>query len=347
MKRPRLFDPLLADAAPRRPTLRGRLIWVVSLALAVLFLYLALRHVDWAAFVTILRTARYILLIPAFLWGSLSDLMRAVRWRILLVAEKPVGVRQVFWAEMAGYLGNNLLPARAGEIVRALYLGREARMSATFVYAAGMAEQIVDGTALIILGAISLSALGLVDAQLGTALRVMGLAVAGGLLFLFLAPRFSNQLDRLVARLPRLSEARKAGISDFLHNFLRGLGSLLHVRRALLFTLFTAVVWTMDGLNLMLLARALSMPLTLFEAWLLIASLGLASAIPGTPGYVGIYQFVAVVVMAPLGYSAASAVALIILAQVTIYLIVLFWGLLALARISRKLGKSPPPGNVG
>jgi uncharacterized protein (TIRG00374 family) len=311
-------------------------------ALAAVLLYLALRHVDWAAFAAILRTARYALLIPAFLWGSLTDLVRSVRWRILLVGEKPVGVGPVFWANMAGYLGNNLLPARAGEFIRALYLGREAGMSATFVYATGLAEQIVDATALIILGVISLSAVGLANPQLQTGLRVMAVAVGVALLLLILAPRFSSQLDSLVTRLPRLGEQRKAGISAFLHNFLRGLGSLLHVRPALLFALFTVLVWTMDALSLMLLGRALGLGLSLFQAWLLIAALGLSSGILATPGYVGIYQFVAVAVMTPLGYSAASAVALIVLAQVTIYLIVLFWGLLALARIPRKLGNTPP-----
>ena len=63
---------------------------------------------------------------------------------------------------------------------------------------------------------------------------------------------------------------------------------------------------------------------------LLLASLGLASAAPSTPGYVGIYQFVAVTVLAPFGFSRDAALAYIIAAQAVIYAVVIVWGALGL-----------------
>jgi uncharacterized protein (TIRG00374 family) len=337
-----VLDALLAEAGGTTASTRNRILWLLSVALAALFLYLALREVDWPQFISILRGANWLLALPIFLWHSLTELMRAVRLRLLVIEDKPVPLLQVFWANESGYLVNTLFPGRLGEFARALYLGREARISATFVFAAGLAEQIADATALVSLGLVSLAAVGLVSPRLRDGLRLMAAVIAAALVFLILTPRLTRQFDWLVARLPRLSEPNKQRLSGFVHQFLRGLGSLLHVRRAILFALLTVLVWVMDGLAIVFVARALGMPLTLIQSWLLISALALASAVPATPGYVGIYQFVAVVVMAPLGYPASSAVALVLAVQAMIWTVALFWGGIAVARLSRILGSQQP-----
>ena len=57
-----------------------------------------------------------------------------------------------------------------------------------------------------------------------------------------------------------------------------------------------------------------------------IAGLGLGSALPSTPGYVGIYQFVAVKVLVPFGFSKTDAIAYILLAQAMQYAVIGLWG---------------------
>jgi len=74
-------------------------------------------------------------------------------------------------------------------------------------------------------------------------------------------------------------------------------------------------------------------------AFLLIAGLGLGSALPSTPGYVGIYQFVAVSVLTPFGFSKTDAIAYILLAQAISYLLVGFWGTIGLMRYRRSGGR--------
>ena len=65
-------------------------------------------------------------------------------------------------------------------------------------------------------------------------------------------------------------------------------------------------------------------------AFLLIAGLGLGSAMPSTPGYVGIYQFVAVSILTPFCYSRTDAIAYILLVQAMSYVVLAFWGLIGL-----------------
>jgi uncharacterized membrane protein YbhN (UPF0104 family) len=67
-------------------------------------------------------------------------------------------------------------------------------------------------------------------------------------------------------------------------------------------------------------------------AFLLIAGLGVGTALPSTPGYVGIYQFVAVTVLTPFGFSRTDAIAFILVAQVLSNIVIGVWGSLGLWR---------------
>jgi hypothetical protein len=63
-------------------------------------------------------------------------------------------------------------------------------------------------------------------------------------------------------------------------------------------------------------------------AIIVLAALGLASSLPSTPGYLGIYQFVAVSVLPPFGVTAAAALAFVLLLQAVIYLVSIVFGVL-------------------
>ena len=89
----------------------------------------------------------------------------------------------------------------------------------------------------------------------------------------------------------------------------------------------TGVIWLADGLGSMLGAYMLRLHLALPQALLLLAGMGLSSAIPSTPGYVGVYQFAAVTVLTPFGFSKSDALAFILVAQALNYLVVTVWGL--------------------
>ena len=91
----------------------------------------------------------------------------------------------------------------------------------------------------------------------------------------------------------------------------------------------------MDAAGTVFLAYILKIPLLLQQAFVLLAALGLSSAIPSTPGYVGVYQFVAVSTLAPFGISQADALAFILISQILGYIIIGFWGLLSLWQFNK------------
>jgi uncharacterized membrane protein YbhN (UPF0104 family) len=103
----------------------------------------------------------------------------------------------------------------------------------------------------------------------------------------------------------------------------------------LLFVGLTCVIWSIDAVSFIMGGLSVGVSLTLPMSVLLISGLGLGSALPSTPGYVGIYQFVAVEVLMPFGFSRASVIAFMVLVQAVQYVSTGAWGLLALARLRK------------
>jgi uncharacterized protein (TIRG00374 family) len=120
------------------------------------FLYLALRGIDPSLTWQQLSSVNPGLLAVAIIIGSSSNLIRAARWKVLLGNSPPVPFRQLFSSMMIGYLANNVLPARMGEVVRMYLLERNAGISKSKSAATIVLERIIDALLLLsIAGAIS------------------------------------------------------------------------------------------------------------------------------------------------------------------------------------------------
>jgi glycosyltransferase 2 family protein len=302
---------------------------IIALALAALFLYLALRNVNWAAFIQIIKSGHYQYLPLIILAASVSYFIRSQRWRVLLSAEKEIPRLQVFWATMIGYAGNAYLPARAGEILRSVMLAKKSQISISFVLATALTERLIDVVVLVLVSAAALLTMPEVPPTLRLASQGMAVVGLAGLLFLFVTPALQPWLVRILNWLP-LNSQLTARLTGILEQFLQGMRALQNWRRGIVFMTLTAVIWLADGLISMSIAAMLNQQLTLPQALLLLAGLGLSSAIPSTPGYVGVFQFVAVTVLAPFGYSPSEALAFILVSQAINYIVVSFWGILGL-----------------
>ena len=122
-----------------------------------------------------------------------------------------------------------------------------------------------------------------------------------------------------------------------------------HTGRFLGFAAFTVVIWVGDAASTMVGAHALGLRLSFPMAILLLTGLGLSSALPSTPGYVGIYQFVAVTVLVPLGIAKSAALAFILILQAYGYVATLLVGLpcLYILRSNAPIRTAVPPASHG
>jgi uncharacterized membrane protein YbhN (UPF0104 family) len=136
---------------------------------------------------------------------------------------------------------------------------------------------------------------------------------------------------RLLVYLP-LPQALRDKFSTAIAQVLVGLRAFHDAGRLAGFAGFTVVIWFGDAAGTMILVRSLGLSISLSVAFLLMTGFGLSSALPATPGYVGIYQFVAVSVLTPFGFSKADAIAYSFLVQAMQYVFIGFYGLLAFSR---------------
>jgi uncharacterized protein (TIRG00374 family) len=317
-----------------RSRLKATLFWVIALLLAVVLLRYSLRGIDWKRVGALLIGAQWRYVALAMLISTISLTLRALRWRLLLCAGGNVPVMTAFWATAAGYFGNNFLPARAGELVRTLMISSRSQLSKAYVLTTALSERVSDAIALVVISATVLTILPSKPGWLADASKPFAAAAFISVLAIATLPRLEPIAERIIARVP-LSAPIQKKLIHLLENCLQALRSFHDLGRLCSFLALTAVIWTLDAVGTVIGAKALGFSMPLTVAFLLIAGLGLASAVPSTPGYVGVYQFVAVSVLGPFGFSRTNAIAYILFAQALLYVLIGFWGALGILHYRR------------
>jgi glycosyltransferase 2 family protein len=298
--------------------------FAVGFAISAVCLVLAFRKVPldqvWAAITGIpART-----LVACFLLGSTTLFLRALRWRILLAARAPLGIRIVYQVNSAGQLGNVVLPARLGDLFRATNLGR-AGFDTGFTLATVFVERVLDAGFLVMIASIILASSAALPPWLARGARLLAIAAVAGLLGMLILPRIESSLAPLVQHfLPHRWQARA---DIFLNQFLKGLRSFQHPGRASSFLLLTAVIWMLDSAGVVVIGTGLGHALSPFTAVLLISALALASAIPAAPGNLGVYQLVVISVLGTAGIAREPALSLALIMQAMMLVMLLAWGL--------------------
>jgi uncharacterized protein (TIRG00374 family) len=248
---------------------------------------------------------------------------------VLLSALHKVPISLAFFATAAGYLANNVLPARAGEVLRTLMISRRTGISRMFVLTTAFLERVADAIALVTISGIVLAFASSAPAWLTRAAVPVAAAGVLALAFMVVLPKTKGLLLRVAQHLP--GPSRIADKAEYmLSQVLQGVSTFHDPGRFARFIALTMVIWYVDAMATVIAADAVHLTIGLPLAFLLVAALGLSSALPSTPGYVGIYQFVAVGVLTPAGFTRTEAIAYILFWQAMNYLVVSFWGSIAL-----------------
>jgi glycosyltransferase 2 family protein len=313
---------------------RRALSLIIAVGFGAALLYLSLRGIDWREVQRVIAGAAPMALTVTAALACVSLFLRSLRWRVLLNAESHVPRAEAFWATAAGYFGNNFLPARAGELVRMHIIARQRAMSHAFVLATTVFERIADAIVLIAISAVVTMTVASQPGWINGAARTFGALGLLGAVALAVMPLLQTQAASVIVRMP-MPGALRRGLLHALEHGLRGLRAFHDPGRLGAFLGFTIMIWCLDAVATIIGAAALGLHMPTAAAFLLLAGLGLASALPSTPGYVGIYQFVAVSVLEPFGFSRTSAIAYIVVAQALSYVVIGIWGGIGLIRYRR------------
>jgi uncharacterized protein (TIRG00374 family) len=306
--------------------------WILAGCLAAVLLYLALRGMDWLRVWRIIVGARWQYLAAGVAISVVNYVVRSIRWRVLLNACGHFDVATVFWATMAGYMGNSFLPARAGEFVRSFIISNQSDLSTTYVLTTALTERLMDAIALVLCGSAVLLQVSPKPPWMDQLSRTTAVIAVLGALMVVVLPHTEALIKKLLRLMP-LPGLIRDRLYGFAEQILLGLRVFHHTGRLLSFTLLTALIWMLDAVSTMVASRGLNLHFSFPVALLLLAGIGLGSALPATPGYVGIYQFVAVTILPPFGIDRNAALAYILVTQALGYAVVLVLGLVGICRV--------------
>jgi uncharacterized protein (TIRG00374 family) len=280
----------------------------LGVSVSAVAITLLLRQVDLRLVGQALGEARLPLLLLATVMYFVSMSLRAWRWAVLLRPVKALRWTEVWPVTALGYAGNLVLPARLGELLRAALM-RTRGVSAGSALATIAAERMVDGLATVAIVLVTTRFLPESAPQwLINAGRVAALVFGAVLVILFVMllarPLVVRILDWLTARVRWL--ARPAG---WALRFVDGLAVLRSPSLLLRVVGITALAWAASIAEYSLAMAAMGIRLPVAGAAFSISAIGLSSAIPAAPGYVGTQELVGVTVLGLWGVPAETALA--------------------------------------
>ncbi|MBU1262604.1 flippase-like domain-containing protein [bacterium] len=306
---------------------------VFSSLISIFFLYLAVRNIQWLEVKESLFGANYLWMIPAMLLIAISFIFRAIRWQYLLRQEKKISIKSLFSVIMIGFMVNNIVPARIGDVARALLLGKKEGISRSLSFGTIVLERIFDGIALIILFGIGLFFFPMPSWAKG--FGIMGLGIFGlGILSLIL---LKAKREVAVSLLIRVSAVFSKKLSErmgyILHRFIGGLESLGRPDHIALILFWSVISWLLFGLEFHLLFLSFGIfNLPFYAPYFVMAIVSLATLIPSAPGYIGVFQASCIAGLACFGIEKNLSLSYSVVVHLAQYIPVTALGLFFLAK---------------
>ncbi len=265
---------------------------VLSIGISVLFLYLALREVDFPKAFVAIRAANYWYLIPAGLVLILAFVLRGMRWRTLMLPIKEISQGTSFRVLTIGFMAVNLLPLRMGEFVRPYLIGKRENVSRTASLATVILERIFDVVSLLTLMTISLVYSSSFPKNVRRGGLALGVLVFFLVIFLYLLTLYQ---ERVISRLHKLIKPISATVADkvslILEKFITGLEVLKKGRHVFAVTLYSLAIWFVTGYIFWFAGLAFGFEWNIIDASFVVVVTALGILVPGAPGFVGTFQY--------------------------------------------------------
>ena len=273
---------------------------VLGFVIAILLLWWVVRGQNPGELWHHVRGANFWLLGAGVAVATAGFFLRAVRWRVLLRPLRPeITLHSSFAAVAIGFMANNLLPARIGELVRAYAISRLEPIPLSASVGSLVLERLLDALVVLLLLLIAVAAPGFpADAQ------VEGLPIAGilnwigkllvlmiaGLVALMIWPRaLVGMVEGGVNRL--LPHRIAAKVVGALEAFLEGLSALRSPRLMALALSWSLLFWVWHSFSFWLGFRAFGIDLSFFAALFTNGVVAVAAAIPAGPAFTGTFHY--------------------------------------------------------
>lgn len=282
----------------------------IGIIISIFFIWLVLRRIELDQLYNIFTTVTLWPILPAILIYFCGVYFRSLRWFLLLRPLQKISIWLQFKVICLGYMANNILPFRAGELYRAHVLGTRTQISRTAVFSSIILERVFDG--LVMLFFLGLSVFYLPQKFPSTILWItyFSLFLFGGLFILcILVVLYRHPITRIISWFTQLLPVK---IGDFFLSIfaksVEGLTSLKGITVIMLVFLVSVLSWFCEAAMYYFLFFSLHLGLSYGIAVFLVAIINLGIMIPSSPGYIGTFEYFCVITLSM--FSVADNVAL-------------------------------------
>lgn len=312
-------------------------VWLGFLV-GLLFLYLAFWKPDVAGFfrgrvglaqaligtprimipelIRVLKHANYLYLLPAMAMFLTSFYVRAYRWKLFLLPVGNIRFGTAFSSMMIGYMVNNILPLRMGEIFRAYSMGKAGKVSRSSAFATIVVERLFDILCLLlILGIVFLLFPFPEWIRKSSLITLIGTVALVAVLVLLIFR--TEQIIRINRRLfDRLGQGIVERVEYITRQFTRGLEVFSRTEHYFLIIVSSLILWVFYAgcIYCVLYTFDFVSPAypkiehsPIMTSLVLLAVGTIAITIPSTPGAVGTYHGVIVLGLSLFGVPAEQA----------------------------------------
>jgi len=295
--------------------LRRWQLWI-GVVVSAVFLWFALRGLRLDDVWSRVRSANFLWLVPSVVTYFVAVWARTWRWDYMLRPLKKITLRRLFPVVVIGYMGNNIYPFRAGEVLRSYVLRRREGVPMGGSLATVIVERVFDGLVMLVFvfGALPLAPLPSDDVR--SIVIIASIAFFGALLFFFAAAALPERvlvsLERLGAKF--LPDRLAQPLLDFATRFLVGLNSLRSFRNVVMIFATSIVIWLLETVKYWFVMQAFDFRVSFFALMLMNGIVNLATTMPSAPGYIGTFDGpgIAVLVLYGIRDSVATAYTLVL-----------------------------------
>ena len=311
----------------------------VSLLISALFLYLALRGLQFNLIFDAIKSADLVWLLAVVPIYFTSVWFRSLRWNYLLRPIKHLKTNEVFPVVAIGYMGNNIFPARAGELLRSVVLKHRYDIPISASLASIIVERIIDGVVMLGFIFFNLTELNKLTDSSGfvgsiRALALWGsIAFIGALLFFLLAAKFPHKTETFIRWVARIFPKKwQEKILNIGLRFITGIEALNSWKSLSIVLGTSVVIWLLETSVYWVVMRAFPMQVNFFGLMLMNGILNLSTTLPSAPGYIGTFDAPGIALMSAYGIDKSLAAGYTLVLHAALWLPVTLLGAYFFAR---------------
>lgn len=320
----------------------------LGIVISVVFLYLALRGMELGRAWDAVRQAQYLWLLPGIAVYFIGVWVRAWRWHYLLRPLKKIPTRTMFPIVAIGYMGNNIYPARAGEVLRAVILKNREDVPVSASLATIIVERVFDGVVMLSFVFLNLPELARLTQDSGFVGNIQQIALIGAGVFLaalavfLLAAMFPHITERVVNWCVDhfLPERFREKVRSVALRFLTGLESLRSPQEALMIFFTTALIWLLETGKYWFVMHAFPFQVSFFALMLMNGIVNLTTTLPSAPGYVGTFDAPGIALLSAYGVTPEVAAGYTLVLHVALWFPITALGAYYYLRQPLRLGKN-------